>query len=318
MPYPGILTRSEFATGLLVRSVKINGNYLLVDECNINQTQNIDTNASYIQGGPGNSISLYDAKKISGSLSFPLRVDGNNNFELAAKTIINHAQNPVSALTMDTNHILNHIGLTAENHATDNNQLLKIDNLIVSSLSITCSQNDAVKINLNFEGMIDTVENSNLSIPNENAILGRALSWGDCDAYRSESSLRTINGFSIQITNNIETPNFLIPYQTPESGIASTRSDQIAFLGLSSVKWSGNYTEFVRMGSDLETFIHGGYMSNENLTFEIGSMKILFTNPLFKITQVPLTSNILTRTIEWSAVTKPKQPLIANSLITFN
>jgi hypothetical protein len=41
MPYPGSLTRAEIATGLLVRSVKINGNYLLVDNCTINQVQQI-------------------------------------------------------------------------------------------------------------------------------------------------------------------------------------------------------------------------------------------------------------------------------------
>ena len=35
MAYPGILSRAEFATGLITRSIKINGYYLLVDECNL-------------------------------------------------------------------------------------------------------------------------------------------------------------------------------------------------------------------------------------------------------------------------------------------
>ena len=81
MAYPGILTRAEFATGLITRSVKINGYYLLVDNCSINQTQEIDTDNNFIQGGPGASISNIQSKKISGSLSFPVRV--NEKFELA-------------------------------------------------------------------------------------------------------------------------------------------------------------------------------------------------------------------------------------------
>jgi hypothetical protein len=35
MPAPGSLTRAEYATGLLVRSVKVNGYYLLLDNCSL-------------------------------------------------------------------------------------------------------------------------------------------------------------------------------------------------------------------------------------------------------------------------------------------
>ena len=318
MGYPGILNRAEFATGLLIRSIKINGNYLLVDECNINQSQNIDSDNNYIQGGPSQYISFYDSKKITGSISFPIRVDSNNSLEQAVKELINHAQSPTTALSIDTNHVLVHTPITAENHATDNNKLLKLDQVIVSSLTLRCSQNEAANISVNFEGMIDSNADSNYSIPNENALLGRALTWGDCNAYREESSLRNINSFSIQIDNKIETPTFLLPYQTYESGIASTRNDQINLLGFSSTKWTGNLNELVRVGADLETFIHGGYIKGENLTFEVGPLKVLFQNPLFKISQLPLTSGILTRTVEWIGITKPKQALTPYSLITIN
>ena len=77
MAYPGILTRGEFATGLITRGIKINGNYLLVDSCNINQSQQIDTSEKFLQGGPGSSVSDIGAKKITGDISFPIRVDDN-------------------------------------------------------------------------------------------------------------------------------------------------------------------------------------------------------------------------------------------------
>ena len=69
MPAPGSLTRAEYATGLLVRSVKVNGYYLLLDNCSLNQNQEIETSEKYLQGGPGQSVSIIDAKKISGQIS---------------------------------------------------------------------------------------------------------------------------------------------------------------------------------------------------------------------------------------------------------
>ena len=315
MSYPGLLTRGEFATGLLTRSIKINGNYLLVDECNINQTQNIDVTEPYIQGGPGSAIYDINSKKITGSLSFPIRVDQYNNLEEATKIILNHAQNPTTALSMDTNHILIHENLTAENHATDNNQLIKLDTMIITSLSISCSQNSSVDISCNFEGMIDNYNASDYAVPNPDAILGRALSWGDCNAFRSESSMRTVTQFKINITNNVESQAFLLPYFSDQETV---RSDQISFIGIKSVKWDGSITELLRSGMELNTFIHGGLMKDENLTFEIGPITVFFVNPLFKIAQLPLNSSVLTRTTEWTGIVKPRDPMLSNKLFIFD
>lgn len=315
MSYPGLLTRAEFATGLITRSIKINGNYLLVDECNINQTQNIDTTEPYIQGGPGSAVAYFEAKKITGSLSFPLRVDKNNDLEQAAIDILNHVQNPTTALSMDTNHILVHENLTAENHATNNNELIKLDTMVITSLTMSCSQNSSIDINCNFEGMIDNYSASEYAVPNENAVLGRALTWGDCNAFRSESSMRTVNSFKIQINNNVETPSFLLPYFSDQETV---RQDQISFIGIKSVKWSGSFTELLRSGVELETFIHGGIMEDENLTFNIGPLTVFFVTPVFKITQLPLTPSILTRTTEWTALVKPTEPLLQNKLFLFD
>jgi hypothetical protein len=316
MAYPGILTRAEFATGLITRSVKINGYYLLVDNCSINQTQEIDTDNNFIQGGPGASISNIQSKKISGSLSFPVRVNERFELEPAIKEIINHSQNPINALSMDTNHLLVHKDITAENGGTDNNQLLKINSMVVSSLELSCSQNESASMSVNFEGMIDSEINSEFTVPASFDVLGRALSWGDCNASREESSMRTITSFKLTVTNQIETPVFLIPYQTEESGIASTRNDQIQLLGIKGVKWTGSLTELLRSGVEQNTFIHGGWMQGENLTFKIGPITAKYITPLFKISQLPLTSSVLTRTTEWSALMSPNRPSYANGLFT--
>lgn len=77
MPYPGNLNRLEVATGLLLRSLNVNNYYLFVEECTINQTQEIDISHQYIQSGPGSAIANIGAKKFEGNITCPIRVDRN-------------------------------------------------------------------------------------------------------------------------------------------------------------------------------------------------------------------------------------------------
>jgi hypothetical protein len=313
MSFPGALTRVQFATGLLIRSVKINGDYLLVDNCTINQTQEIDMNKLYIQGGPGTAIANIGAKKFTGELSFPIRVDRDNVLEPAVKTILQHAENPMYALTLDTNHMLSHINLTAENGSTDNNELLTLDQMVLKSLTISGSSDDDIKVSASFEGMIDVRSNSDYAVPDENHVMGRSLNWGDCDVSRFQSSMRTVSNFTLQINNEIETPSFLIPY----SATGSTRSDQISLIGVKEVKWTGEMSEFIRVGAEQDTHIHGGWMVNENLQFNFGPVIATYNVPLFQIAELPLTSKILTRKTKWNAMISPAQPMKLGGLFTF-
>ena len=313
MSFPGSLSRIQFATGLLIRSVKINGSYLLVDNCTINQTQEIDMNKMYIQGGPGRAIANIGAKKFTGELSFPIRVDRDNILEPAVKKILEHAENPMYSLTLDTNHMLSHLGLTAESGATDNNALLTLDQMVLKSLTISASSDDALKVSASFEGMIDVRTDSDYAVPDENHVMGRSLTWGDCDVNRYQSSMRSVSNFTLQINNEIETPSFLLPYEV--SG--TTRSDQVALIGVKEVKWTGEFSEFLRVGAELDTHIHGGWMVNENLQFNMGPITATYAVPLFEIAELPLTSKILTRKTKWNAMISPAQPMRKGGLFTF-
>jgi hypothetical protein len=313
MSFPGSLSRIQFATGLLIRSVKINGSYLLVDNCTINQTQEIDMNKMYIQGGPGRAIANIGAKKFTGELSFPIRVDRDNILEPAVKKILEHAENPMYSLTLDTNHMLSHLGLTAESGATDNNALLTLDQMVLKSLTISASSDDALKVSASFEGMIDVRTDSDYAVPDENHVMGRSLTWGDCDVNRYQSSMRSVSNFTLQINNEIETPSFLLPYEVA----GTTRSDQVALIGVKEVKWTGEFSEFLRVGAELDTHIHGGWMVNENLQFNMGPITETYAVPLFEIAELPLTSKILTRKTKWNAMISPAQPMRKGGLFTF-
>ena len=313
MSFPGSLSRIQFATGLLIRSVKINGSYLLVDNCTINQIQEIDMNKMYIQGGPGRAIANIGAKKFTGELSFPIRVDRDNILEPAVKKILEHAENPMYSLTLDTNHMLSHLGLTAESGATDNNALLTLDQMVLKSLTISASSDDALKVSASFEGMIDVRTDSDYAVPDENHVMGRSLTWGDCDVNRYQSSMRSVSNFTLQINNEIETPSFLLPYEVA----GTTRSDQVALIGVKEVKWTGEFSEFLRVGAELDTHIHGGWMVNENLQFNMGPITATYAVPLFEIAELPLTSKILTRKTKWNAMISPAQPMRQGGLFTF-
>lgn len=313
MSFPGSLSRIQFATGLLIRSVKINGSYLLVDNCTINQTQEIDMNKLYIQGGPGRAIANIGPKKFTGDLSFPIRVDKDNTLEPAVKKILEHAENPMYSLTLDTNHMLSHLELTAENGSTDNNALLTLDQMVLKSLTISASSDDALKVSASFEGMIDVRTDSDYAVPDENHVMGRSLTWGDCDVNRYQSSMRSVSNFTLQINNEIETPSFLLPYEVG----GTTRSDQVALIGVKEIKWTGEFSEFLRVGAELDTHIHGGWMVNENLQFNMGPITATYAVPLFEIAELPLTSKILTRKTKWNAMISPAQPMRKGGLFTF-
>ena len=313
MSFPGSLSRIQFATGLLIRSVKVNGDYLLVDNCTINQTQEIDMNKMYIQGGPGRAIANIGAKKFTGELSFPIRVDRDNVLEPAVRTILQHAENPMYSLTLDTNHMLSYLGITAENGGTNDNALLTLDQMVLKSLSISASVDDVLKVSASFEGMIDVRTDSDYAVPNENHVMGRSLTWGDCDVNRYQSSMRSVSNFTLQINNEIETPSFLLPYEAT----GTTRSDQVALIGVKEVKWTGEFSEFLRVGVELDTHIHGGWMVNENLQFNMGPITATYAVPLFEIAELPLTSKILTRKTKWNAMISPAQPMRQGGLFTF-
>lgn len=315
MDYPSILSRAEFATGLLVRSIKVNGYYLLVENCSLNQTQEIDTSEQFIQGGPGQAISVITEKKISGQLSFPLRIDKNNNLEQAAIEILKHAENPINPLIIETNHALSHYNITVEDHATDNNELITLSTMVISSLTINSTPESEIKVTVDFQGMLDSRTSTDFALPDQLDLLGRALSWGDCDISRAESSMRNTDSISVSINNTLETPVFLVPYNDDPD--LSFRSDQIHHVGVKAVKWTGTSTELLRKGAELHTHIHGGWMEQENLTIKFGPVTATFITPLFKVAQVPLTPSVMKRTTEWISLVRPGRPLSSGGLFSF-
>jgi hypothetical protein len=315
MAFPGILTRAEFSTGLNTKSICVNGYYLIVEECNVNQTQEHNLN-NYIQGGPAYAIYNLGAKKYEGSISFPLRVDQDGNLETASKILLQYAAKPMSALTIDTHHLLSSKTTTVLDPGTDNNKNLSLNSVVINNLTISCSENNNVIVRLDVTGMVDEENESEFNFSTD-FILGKILSWADCNANRKESSMRTTSSIEAKIENELVTPVFLMPYlSSPGSGVTESK-DQIELIAVQSTKWSGSFTEVMRNGADLNTFIHGGLMHDSNLILQFGPVTATFPNPVFKIGQTPLTAQIIRRTTEWAGINKPDASLNDNGLFTF-
>jgi hypothetical protein len=315
MAFPGILTRAEFSTGLNTKSICVNGYYLIVEECNVNQTQEHNLN-NYIQGGPAYAIYNLGAKKYEGSISFPLRVDQDGNLETASKILLQYAAKPMSALTIDTHHLLSSKTTTVLDPGTDNNKNLSLNSVVINNLTISCSENNNVIVRLDVTGMVDEENESEFNFSTD-FILGKILSWADCNANRKESSMRTTSSIEAKIENELVTPVFLMPYlSSPGSGVTESK-DQIELIAVQSTKWSGSFTEVMRNGADLNTFIHGGLMHDSNLILQFGPVTATFPNPVFKIGQTPLTAQIIRRTTEWAGINKPDASINDNGLFTF-
>lgn len=315
MAFPGILTRAEFSTGLNTKSICVNGKYLIVENFNVNQVQDHSLN-NYIQGGPAFAVYNLGAKKYEGNISFPLRVDQDGNIEEAAKILLQYAAKPMSALRIDTHHLLSSKTTTVVNPGTDNNKNLSLDSVVINSLTISSSENNGVVINLDLTGMVDQEAESSFNFSTD-YILGRALSWADCNAFRKESSMRTTSSLEVRLENELITPVFLMPYFSPIGSGVTEQNDQIELIGVQSTKWSGSFTEVMRNGADLNTFIHGGLMHDSNLVLQFGPVTATYPNPVFKIAQTPLTPQIIRRTTEWAGINKPDASMNDNGLFTF-
>ena len=315
MAFPGILTRAEFSTGLNTKSICVNGNYLIVEDCNINQDQEHNLN-NYIQGGPAYAIYNLGAKKYTGSVSFPLRVDQDGNLESAARILLQYAAKPMSALRIDTHHLLSNRTTTVINPGTDNNKNLSLDSVVITSLKLSASENNKIMVNLDITGMVDVERESTFNFSTD-FILGRALSWAECNASRKESSMRTTSSIEVQIENELVTPVFLMPYLSSIGSGVTESNDQIELIGVQSTKWTGSFAEVIRNGVDLNTFIHGGLMHDSNLILQFGPVTATFPNPVFKIAQTPLTAQIIRRTTEWAGINKPDASMNDSGLFTF-
>lgn len=294
---PGINSRGEPATGLLIRSIKVNDSYLLVESCDIYPRQEIDVKY-YIQGGPRSAIADIGKKWVEGQIVFPLSVDRNGNLINSIKDIIKNAEKPINSLKIDTNHVLSHLAITAENGGFDNNELVSLDDLIVKQLKITASPERNVSVSCSFYGTILTRVANDYVNPQDIPI-SRKITWADCDASRNTSQMRTISNMEFTIENTVQDTIFLTDYTT---GI---RNDQVSFFGIKQTKLEGYFEEFLRLGMETSNFAHGGWVVNENIVFDFGAVKILTRVPLFQKSEQPVNSKLIIRKTKFLSMTSP-------------
>jgi hypothetical protein len=310
---PGQISAHEIATGLLIRGIKIKGmygeHYTIVSECSISPVQDVDE-IYLIQGGPRSAIGNIGNKHVEGTITLPLRVDKDGIIDPFVKELLDNAQNPDYELTIQTNHILADLNITANDGGTDNNQLLDIDCCIVSDLTLKVSPTEGVNITAKIMGMYDGRNESELISPPDEFLLHRQLSFADCDISRLESDMRTISNFELKIQNEVQMPVFLMT-------LTETPHDQPGLVGVSSCKWTGSFEEILRRGVETETYIHGGFMVGENLEFNFGELRAIIKVPMFKIAEQPINYSYLTRRTEFFAQISPEMRNLAGDLFIF-
>jgi hypothetical protein len=305
---PGINSRMEPATGLLVRSIRINDNYLLVESCDVFQKQEIDVKF-YIQGGPRASIADIGKKWVEGQVVFKLFVDRNGEVLTPIRDILKNAEKPVSEIKIDTNHSLSHLQITGEDGGSDNNSLVSLDGLVIKNLTISASPDKDVTITCSFYGTIDLRTPGDYVNPPDIPI-SRAITWADCDASRYSSAMRTVSSLEFKIENSIQDAVFLTDYY-------GQRDDQINFYGVKETRWQGQYDEFLRLGMEVDNYFHGGWKVGENIIFDFGAVKFYTKVPLFQKSEQPINSKLLVRKSKFLTLTSPDQNSPQGKLIYF-
>ena len=302
--FPQNQSRMEPATGLLVRSILVNGQYLLCSNCSLNPTQDMEQ-IWLIQGGPGAAIADIGAKWITGQISVPVRVDREGNLEPGIIEILNNSDTPTRPVRIDTNHVLSHNGtLTAYDGGTDDNELVSLDTCLIKECVISAEKGKGVSLIVSIEGMIELRNPSALISPPDNYLEKRQIAWSECDASRGESDMRMVEEVKITFKNNTTLKKFITPFD-PNNPYYSHQQDQVNVIGVHGVQREGSFKEIMRLGVEKETYIHGGFMVGENLVLKFGPFSVTIFCPLFKISQQQYTPSILYRNTEFLAQISP-------------
>lgn len=310
-------TRLELGGGLLTLGILLNqSDYLLCTDTNLALKQNISAETGeYVQGGDFASISSFLEKKIEGSLSFPLLLEGDGTVNPAVRFMMQAAQNPQDSFRIDTNYTFSHLGLSCDDPATTNNALIGLDCCVIEELTLSCAENEQVKISVKIAGMIDLREASAfVDVPDEyllTADLRRQADFRDCDAWRVHSDLRTMSSLEITIENQLEKKAFLPAWGTS----VEDRDDQISIIAPKGRKWSGSYKEQVPRGWGKTGYSHGGWMVNENLVLSFGPIKATIAHPLFEASNVPVTATKQERDVRFTSI---QSPSYTGNLFTFS
>ncbi|MBS1722303.1 MAG: hypothetical protein JSS66_04765 [Armatimonadetes bacterium] len=287
---------------------------------------------TYIQGGPNSSIVDMGKKVLKGQIVLPVRVDRDGALEMATRRLLSAAHDPSASITLDTNHILSYSRIAADNGqgGDSDNELLSLDCMVIEELSLTAAPDTGVKLTVSFTGMVDARAPADLVAPPSSFLLGRTLSFQDCDCSRLASAMRNVVSFNVTVRNKIIAPAFIPPCDvdnraTSWSGTSPNQPADWAFmpeqpliLGIEEVRWGGDFQEVLRKGGDTETHMHAGWIQDEDLTFTFGPARAVFKVPLYKVSRVPLVAGILNRKTEFMGVVKPSRLNSPTSLFFFS
>lgn len=309
--FSNLTNRIEPATGLLLNSIKINGNYVIVEDFNFAQDQEIDQNEPFIYGGPAHAIANIGKKFIEGDFTFPLRVDQNGTLESAAQAVLQCAEQTNLGLTIESENTISYPTLTNFNTPTVNNVIIMMTPIKVKNLTIfASSEGESIKCKVSFFGSIDSI--TGVSTFSGTVPLGRALTWRDTSASRLSNELRAVSAFQIEIIQEVEGYYFL------GNDINNPPTNEFpALFGAKTFTCKGFYEEFVRMGLQPYSYVHGGFMFGENIQMNFGSINATILNPLFKISKQKISKTVYKRKVEFFSLMTPTTPETAGAVFNF-
>jgi hypothetical protein len=302
----GLEYRIEPATGIASKSLRVKNNdetnwhYLPVSECQLNWEQKFEV-IYLIQGGARAAVADIGSRITKGKLSMPLRVDSSGDLFPGVKSILRCAEFQPNGvyLQINTNHYLSATnGMVADDWVTNNIGLLDLDVCLISNISIESRSGGSVVLNCDVVGIIDVRSISDVVDLTGVDLSGRELMFADCKAYRKEARL-PISMFETGLSSEIN-EDYYIP---PSFAIPEQRTDQVQFISSKTWTTHGQYEQFVKKGIEKSSFLKGGIMPNQNMTFEIGPLKVCYFVPMFSTSTQNIDVKLIKRTVKISGLT---------------
>lgn len=304
---PGVLYRIEPATGTAAKSIRLKASdeseykYIPVQEVKLNWEQTFSV-AYLIQGGARASVADISERILKGKITMPLRVDSAGAILPGIKSILRSAEFSTNGiyLQIDTNHLLSpdiQVPIP-ESHATESVSFLTIDTCLISNLQITGRSGGVITLSFDIVGIVDARSLSQSFDLDDVDLSGRELMFQDCKAHRFESRI-PMSMFDVNVKSEIKEDVYLPSLES------NVRSDQVQYISVKSWKATGKYEQFVKRYLEKSSFIKGGIMTGENLTIEIGPLKIIYRTPMFEITTQDIDTKLIKRTASFTNLSTP-------------
>jgi hypothetical protein len=266
---------------------------------------------TFVQGGPRNAVYFMGERHVKGSFSCPMFISSDGDLDPAVKEILTLADYPLSNMRIDTNYVHSGWGVTDDvldingdpNKGFGPLKLMSFEGCGITSLKVTVPNEGPVMLSCDFVGLVSRGVEAVVDDPEDSGLMRANLIFANCDVYLEEPEFfwDTSRSFEISVENKLEPVIAVLPSPIPDA----LKTDQPRFFSMMDSSITATISYSVDRGILAEqslTIPTGGYVG-KGLVFDFyGLANIRFPHCVMKVTEQPITLDLLERKTEVRAM----------------